>query len=497
MASLRNYLDALGDLCLGWAGDEGLEIAGAASDSRSVRPGWLFCAIPGAREDGGAYVPDALRRGARCILSERPLAVPAGVATILVSGAYAAAGRVAEVAAGFPARALRTVGITGTNGKTTSAFLLRRILRDAGRRPAMVGTVEYDLCGESVPADRTTPTPFELQGLLARAVANGASDLVLEVSSHSLAQRRLGRLAFAGAIFTNLTGDHLDYHHTFAEYYAAKRLLFSECLASGAPAAINIDDEYGRRLHGELAGEGRVRPLAVGQAAGADARIEDVRTGLAGSSFALVLPDGPVRLESPLIGRHNVENLAGVATLAWALGVPAPVIREACRDCAGAPGRLEAVLAPRGFAVYVDYAHTDDALKNVLQALRRLDPARILVVFGCGGDRDRTKRPRMGAVAAELADWLMVTSDNPRTEKPEAILDDIAAGIPPGRSYGRVADRRAAIRAAIAEARPGEVVLVAGKGHEDYQEVAGVKSHFSDIEEVRAAIASLAQAPPA
>jgi len=490
LATLRNYLDALDELCLDWGGDDLLEIAGAAADSRDVCPGWLFCAIPGAREDGAQYVPSALAQGASCILAERPLAVPAGVATILVSDAYAAAGRVAAVAAGHPGERLRILGITGTNGKTTCAFLLRQILRAAGRTPAMIGTVEYDLCGAAIPADRTTPTPFRLQALLGQAVQNGASDLLLEVSSHALAQRRLGQMPMAGALFTNLTGDHLDYHLTVEDYYAAKRLLFTECLADGAPAVINIEDGYGARLHAELVSGKRVRPLSVGESDAAAARIIDTRIGLDGSAFTLALPDGPLRLHSPLIGRHNVENLAGAATLAWALGVPTATIQEACQDCPGAPGRLEAVTAPQGFAVYVDYAHTDDALENVLKALRQLNPARILVVFGCGGDRDTTKRARMGAVAARLADRVIVTSDNPRTEDPEAILDDIEAGIPATCPRTRVADRRTAIGTAIAEAKPGEVVLVAGKGHEEYQEICGTKLPFSDIAEVRAAIAA-------
>jgi UDP-N-acetylmuramoyl-L-alanyl-D-glutamate--2,6-diaminopimelate ligase len=489
LATLRNYLDALGELCLDWRGDDQILIAGAASDSRDVRPGWLFCAIPGAREDGAKYVPSALGQGASCILAERPLAVPAGVATILVSDAYAAAGRIAEVAAGHPAERLRVLGITGTNGKTTCAFLLRQILRAAGRKPAMIGTVEYDLCGAPIPADRTTPTPFRLQALIGQAVQNRASDLLLEVSSHALAQLRLGQMPVSGALFTNLTGDHLDYHLTFEDYYAAKRLLFTECLADHAPAVINIEDDHGARLHAELVAEKRVRPISVGEAGGAEARIVDVRTGLDGSAFTLALPDRAPRLHSPLIGKHNVENLAGAATLAWALGVPTPTIQEACQDCTGAPGRLEAVTAPQGFAVYVDYAHTDDALENVLKALRQLSPKRILVVFGCGGDRDTTKRARMGEVAARLADRVIVTSDNPRTEDPETILDDIESGIPAACLRTRLADRRAAIRAAVAEAQAGDVVLVAGKGHEEYQEIHGNKLPFSDIQEVRAAIA--------
>lgn len=490
MVTLRNYLDALGPCCVGWEGNPGMAIAGATADSREVKPGWLFCAIPGAREDGAKYVPAALAQGAACIVTSRPLDLPAGTPHLLVTDAYTAAGRIAEVAAGSPASRLRVVAVTGTNGKTTCAYLLRHMLREAGRAPAMLGTVEYDLHGEILPADRTTPTPFGLQDLLARAVANGADDLVIEVSSHALAQRRLGRMPTAGALFTNLTGDHLDYHHTFDSYYGAKHRLFTEYLVPGAPAVINTADPYGARLYQDLTDEGRVWPIALAEDARADIRLAEIELRMDGIAFSLMLPDATLRLTSPLIGRHNVTNLAQAATLAWALGVPREVIERSSRVCRGAPGRLQAIAAPAGFTAYVDYAHTDDALANVLRALRGLKPRRLLVVFGCGGDRDRTKRPRMGKVAADLADRIFVTSDNPRTENPEAILDEIEAGMPATCSRTRLADRRAAIRAAIAAAEPGDVILVAGKGHEDYQEIAGHKYPFDDVAEVRAAIAA-------
>jgi UDP-N-acetylmuramoyl-L-alanyl-D-glutamate--2,6-diaminopimelate ligase len=298
-------------------------------------------------------------------------------------------------------------------------------------------------------------------------------------------------MPLAGGIFTNLTGDHLDYHHTFEDYYAAKRRLFDECLVAGGTAVVNVEDAYGQRLCDELRQDRRVRALSVGETDRALARISQVETGLDGTRFCLSLAGAELGIESPLIGRHNVMNLAQSAALAWALGVPDGAIVEACRECAGAPGRLQAVPSPSGFVAYVDYAHTDDALENVLNALRALEPKRILVVFGCGGDRDTTKRPRMGEVAARLGDVLFVTSDNPRTEDAETILDHIEAGIPSTRPRIRLVDRRAAIRAAVAQAGPGDVILVAGKGHEDYQEVNGTKHHFDDVEEVRAAIADL------
>ncbi|MFA5206435.1 MAG: UDP-N-acetylmuramoyl-L-alanyl-D-glutamate--2,6-diaminopimelate ligase, partial [Lentisphaeria bacterium] len=351
-------------------------------------------------------------------------------------------------------------------------------------------------------ADRTTPTPFEVQALLAEMRANGLRDAVLEVSSHSLAQRRLGAARFAGAIFTNLTGDHLDYHHTMEEYFAAKQRLFTEALEPGAPAVINVDDPWGATLAAGLAAlpanaAPRVIPLSQGDAGRTGVRLCGLRTGAAGTEFTLdfaggVLPGGApraVELRSPLAGVFNGYNLAGAAVLALALGLPETAIREALAACPGAPGRLEPVHSPAGWTAFVDYAHSDDALDNVLRTLRDLRPRRLVVVFGCGGDRDRTKRPRMGAAAARHADLIFLTSDNPRTEDPEAILREIQTGIPAGTPCRVLADRREAIRAAVAAAGPGDLLLLAGKGHEPYQERNGIKSHFNDREELAAAIA--------
>lgn len=485
--TLRTHREALGDLCVGVTGDLDTPVTGACADSRQVRPGNLFCAIPGARQDGGIYAAEAVRQGAAAVAAVRPLELVPAVPQLRVRDAYAAAGRIAECAAGYPSRRLRLLGATGTNGKTTCAYILRHLLRAHGQVPGMVGTVCYDLGDREVEADRTTPTPFELQDLFGRMLAGGCGWAVLEMSSHALAQRRAGSARFAGALFTNLTGDHLDYHTTMEAYFEAKALLFTEYLEPAAPAVINVDDPYGQRLAERLSRAGRARLVTVGSHA-ADSAWQDVQLGFAGCRFRLRLGAAAVEIDSPLIGQHNVANLACAAALAHACGVPAPVIAVALRDCRGAPGRLQVLSSPRGVAAYVDYAHTDDALENVLKALRLLRPRRLLVVFGCGGDRDRTKRPRMGAVAARLADRVFVTSDNPRTEDPEAIMAEILAGIPAGTAVQAHADRRQAIAQALAEAAPGDIVLVAGKGHEPYQEIHGVKHPFDDVCEVRTAM---------
>ena len=484
---LRKHVEALGELCVGLIGDPETPVTGACADSRRVQPGVLFCAIPGAREDGSAYAADAVRRGAVAVAAVRELPLGPGVAQVIVKDAYPAAGRIAECAAGYPARHLQLLGVTGTNGKTTCAYLLRHLLRARGEVAGMVGTVCYDLGDHEVEADRTTPTPFELQDLFTGMLAGGCSWAVLEMSSHALVQRRAGSARFAGAIFTNLTGDHLDYHKTMEAYYEAKSLLFGEYLLAGAPAVINTDDAYGRRLAERLGQEGRARVISVGSR-DADVIWRDVNLGFGGCRFVLRLGAEDIEIVSPLIGQHNVANLTCAAALAHAGGIPAGVIATGLRECRGAPGRLQVVSSPKGFAAYVDYAHTDDALDNVLRALRGLSPRRLLVVFGCGGDRDRTKRPRMGAVAARLADRVFVTSDNPRTEDPERIIAEILAGIPAGGEPQVYPDRREAIRRAVAEAREGDLILIAGKGHEPYQEIQGRKYPFDDLDEVRQAM---------
>lgn len=468
--------------------DGGTAIHGASADSRTIRPGWLFCAIPGAREDGSYYISDAIARGAVAIVSEGDVVAPTGVSVLRVSDAYAAAGRIAEVLFGHPGEQLRLIGVTGTNGKTTCAYLLREMLTRAGAPTGMIGTVEYDLGGAVRQADRTTPPPFLFQELLREMVDRGVRTAVVEVSSHALSQRRIGTVRFVGGLFTNLTRDHLDYHHTFDDYYAAKRRLFTEYLRPGAVVAVNVDDSYGLRLWRELSDARGVDVRAFGESEFADHRICGLCATVDGCTFGVTTGGQTVALQSPMIGRHNASNVAGCTALALGLGIDEAVVVDAAREFKGAPGRLQPIRSA-GITVFVDYAHTDDALANVLRALRGIGAERVLLVFGCGGDRDRTKRPVMGSVAAELADQVFLTSDNPRGEDPEAILDDIESGLPRGHGHRRIVDRAEAIRTAVAAAKPGDVVLVAGKGHEDYQEIGTKHVPFSDVEEVRSALA--------
>jgi UDP-N-acetylmuramoyl-L-alanyl-D-glutamate--2,6-diaminopimelate ligase len=488
--TLTSFVDALRDISVGQIPDGELTITGASSDSRTVQPGWLFCAIPGARADGAAYVRDAISRGAVAIVTEAALACPGGTPVLRVSDAYAAAGRIAEVLSGRPGECLRLIGITGTNGKTTCAYLLRDVFSRMGHKTGMIGTVEYDLGGSVSKADRTTPPAFRFQELLREMVGNGVQTAVVEVSSHALAQRRMGTVRFAAGLFTNLTRDHLDYHHTFDDYYTAKRRLFGEYLAPNGVAAVNVDDPYGVRLAAELSPLDGVAVRTFGESPSADRRTCDLSITVDGCEFRLTGGSRTISFRSPMIGRYNASNIAGCATLALELGADEEALVDAIHGFEGAPGRLEPIRW-QGISVFVDYAHTDDALANVLRALRGLAPRRVLVVFGCGGDRDRTKRPAMGRVAGELADRVFLTSDNPRGEDPEDILDDVEAGLPRGGEHRRIVDRGEAIAAALSAARAGDVVLVAGKGHEDYQEIGAERLHFSDVEVIRTVLGDL------
>ncbi|MGI5924177.1 MAG: UDP-N-acetylmuramoyl-L-alanyl-D-glutamate--2,6-diaminopimelate ligase [Lentisphaeria bacterium] len=477
------YRDILAELLMSSSGPMDRDISSVCADSRQVQPGALFCAIKGQKADGHDFIPAALAAGAAAIMLERPCALPPDVVYFQVKEPYRAMAVLAEAAAGFPARALRLIGITGTNGKTTSAYLLRHIFQQASCRPAMIGTVVYDLGDGSIRnADRTTPTPFELQELFSKIKSAGANPVVMEVSSHALAQYRLGTAACAATLFTNITRDHLDYHHDFEQYYQAKKLLFTIGRRPGTPMVINADDPYGRRLAEELDDKDALLPFTLHSAPLAKLRVEDLTLAPEGGSFTIRNHhDSDVwRLRTPLPGLFNVYNAAGAAILADAMGVPRDIITRAIADCHGAPGRMQRVKEITRCAVFIDYAHTDDALANALGALRALQPKRLTVVFGCGGNRDRSKRPLMGKVANDLADRIVVTSDNPRDEKPGDIIDQILAGINTPAKVRAIGDRREAIFQALDDAEAGDVILIAGKGHEDYQEIMGVKHLFSD-----------------
>ena len=488
MHPLQYYLATLGDELLEFHGNASTLINGAVADSRKVRPGFLFVAVPGVKTDGSLFAHSAVEAGANTVVATKRVDLPEHANLVLVKNAYVAAARIAEAAAGYPARSFKMIGVTGTNGKTTCTYLLRDILKRAGWRTGMIGTVQYEVGDERMMADRTTPMPFALQDILKRMRAAGTEIAVAETSSHALHQRRPGTARFSGALFTNLTGDHCDYHITMENYFAAKQVLFTEYLRTRAPAVINIDDAYGRQLVDNLTELNHGQIITFGTSQDADWRIERWQAGLDGIRMDLAGPEAaPVRYAAPVVGGFNIYNVAGAAVLASYLGAAEEDIQYAVSHFRGAPGRMEAVEIGAGITAFVDYAHTDDALANVLEAVRNLNPKRVLVLFGCGGDRDRTKRKRMGKVAGQLADKVYVTSDNPRGEDPVGIIEEIVAGIPAEADVLTFVDRREAIRQAIADAEAGDVLLVAGKGHETYQEIKGEKFPFDDREELRCA----------
>ena len=479
-------------------GDEHMIVLGVTHDSREVEPGRVFVAVQGFNFDANRFIPQAVERGAAAVISEQGRPEGLDCSWIKVADARRALPLAAAEVQRHPSRELKLVGITGTNGKTTTAYLVAAIAEAAGERSALISTVEYRVAGERTAALHTTPEASHVQRLLRYAVERGSRVAVMEASSQALDLHRCDALGYEVAAFTNLTRDHLDYHGTMEKYFDAKRRLFDGSLG-GRPRAsvVNADDEYGARLAAELEGEGRrvLRyglgpPAGVGPAASAkgeavvlDVTAREVEYTMEGTRLRLVTPEGEREVASPLVGRPHVYNILCAAGCAHALGIGLEATAEALKSCAGAPGRFERVPHAGGFAVVVDYAHTDDALRNVLRTAREVTRGRVITVFGCGGDRDRTKRAPMGEAAASLSDVAIATSDNPRTEDPEAILRDVEPGLrAAGRPYLKMVDRRAAIRRAVAEARAGDIVVIAGKGHEDYQIVGTEKHHFDDRE---------------
>ncbi|HYO63126.1 MAG TPA: UDP-N-acetylmuramoyl-L-alanyl-D-glutamate--2,6-diaminopimelate ligase [Pyrinomonadaceae bacterium] len=459
-------------------------------DSRQAGAGVLFVAVTGANVDGNEFVRQAAERGAVGVISECARPPDFAGAWIRVADARRALALAAAEVHRHPSRELRLVGITGTNGKTTTAYLLNSMAEAAGARTALVSTVEYRVAGERLKAAHTTPEASDVQRLLRRAVGAGCRVAVMEASSQALDLHRCDALRYEAAVFTNLTRDHLDYHKTMDAYFAAKLRLFDGSL--GEPprvAVVNADDERGAQLARDLKGKG-LRVLTYAARGRADVTAREAESSLSGMSFVLGTPEGERRVESPLVGRPHVYNILASAATSLALGFGLDEIARAVGLCAGAPGRFERVEHAGDFAVVVDYAHTDDALANVLRTAREVTEGRVLTVFGCGGDRDRTKRAPMGERAAALSDVVIVTSDNPRTEDPEAILADIEVGLrSTGRPYLKIADRHEAIHRAVAEARAGDLVLIAGKGHEDYQIIGRETTHFDDREVAREALA--------
>ena len=467
-----NLRELLGD------GAPEVEVSGLAYSSQSVTPGTLFFCVPGFRSDGHDFAPDAVRRGAVALVCERALGL--GVPEVVVEDVRAAMGPAAARFYGDPTAELEVVGITGTNGKTTTAFLVRHLVEAAGRRCGLLGTVKRVVAGAEEEVERTTPEAIDLQHTFRRMADGGDRACAMEVSSHALELHRASGIHFACRVFTNLTQDHLDFHDTMEAYFLSKRRLF----ADRGPAVVNIDDPYGRRLADEI----DCVTYAIDNPA--DYRARNVEFDLTGSRFRCETPDGELDLVSPLPGLFNVQNTLGAVAAARQLGVDAQAMAAALPSFGRVPGRFEPVDEGQEFGVLVDYAHTPDSLENVLRAARDLTRGRVHVVFGAGGDRDRGKRPLMGDAARRLADRVLVTSDNPRSEEPEAIVDEIMAGAGPGAE--RESDRARAIALAIEAAEPGDVVVIAGKGHEQGQEFeGGRKEPFDDRAVAREALRRL------
>ncbi|MGH2947530.1 MAG: UDP-N-acetylmuramoyl-L-alanyl-D-glutamate--2,6-diaminopimelate ligase [Solirubrobacteraceae bacterium] len=456
-----------------------VEIGGLAYDNRAVEPGTLFFCVPGFTRDGHDFAADAVARGAVALVVARP--VGAGVPEVQVDDVRAAMAVAAARFFGDPTARLPVVGVTGTNGKTTTAFLVRALLSAAGRRCGLLGTVTSVVAGVERPVVRTTPEAIDLQRTFREMLDGGDQACAMEISSHALELRRADGIHVAVAVFTNLTQDHLDFHPTMEDYFQAKRRLFASPLTD--VRVVNVDDAYGRRLAEEFGG------VTVAVDAPADYRAVDVVSGLEGSSCTFETPDGAFAVRVPLPGRFNVANALGAWAAVRALGVQPDVLASSLPAAARVPGRFEPVSEGQPFAVLVDYAHTPDSLENVLRAARELASGRVIAVFGAGGDRDRGKRPLMGEIGSRLADVCLITSDNPRSEDPEAIVAEILAGAGGGAHVEHDVDRRASIRRAVALAEPGDVVVIAGKGHEQGQEFAGGrKEPFDDVAVAREAL---------
>lgn len=488
-------------------GDPEAVVLEVTHDSRRVAPGGMFAALPGTQVDGHDFIDRAVLAGASAVMAERPpSASHVETPWITVPDSRKALGPVAALVHGDPTKKLTLVGITGTNGKTTLTYLLESIIKASGGVPGVVGTITYRWGDVTQSAERTTPEASDLQSIFARMLEAGVTHALVEVSSHGLELGRLDGCRFDIGVFANLTQDHLDFHHSMEDYYRAKRRLFTELLpASGkatARAAINLDDPYGKRLSREI---GRVPVIGYGFSDECAVRPERSDISAAGIVSEVASPHGPIQVRSRLTGRFNLVNIMAAIAVADGLGIEREAIEKGIEASVAAPGRLERVAADRN--IFVDYAHTPDALKTVIMALKGVTPGRLITIMGCGGDRDRAKRPLMGREAALGSDFVVVTSDNPRSEDPMAIIEDVSAGLEevgrrlvgdslngdvmPSQGYRIFPDRRQAISWTVANLEPDDVLLVAGKGHETYQEVAGKRHPFDDREVVREELSKL------
>ena len=470
-------------------------VSGVAYDSRKVKPGFVFVAMKGESSDGNKFIDKAIASGAVAVVTDSSTEKP----RVGIAWAQVAHGRraLARVSANFykrPAERLAITGVTGTNGKSTTTYLVESILAAAGRKSVLIGTIEYHVAGKILSAPHTTPESLELNQMLADGLAHGATEAVMEVSSHALAQQRVFAVPFDVAMFTNLTRDHLDYHHTMEEYFSAKRILFEGCGTEPPRASVvNFDDEYGRRLV-DVNQKRRSHVLTYGWAVG-DFHAKSVEISSRGTRFDMVTPDGTIAIFSPLIGKVNVYNILAAATAGFARECDQAAVVDGIGALTRVPGRFERVDCGQPFTVVVDYAHTDDALRNLTALAREFvaqagQRSRVITVFGCGGDRDRTKRPLMGEAAGRGSDFVVLTSDNPRSEDPLAIINDAKVGLQrSGTKYAMEPDRRAAIGLAIGESRPGDILLIVGKGHEKVQVLREGTVPFDDVEVAREMLA--------
>jgi UDP-N-acetylmuramoyl-L-alanyl-D-glutamate--2,6-diaminopimelate ligase len=476
------------------------EISGIAYDSRKVTGDSMFVAVKGEHLDGHRFIGDAVGRGAAVVVGEEPASPSSAPVFVRVRNSRKTLACAANNFYGRPSEDLAVIGITGTNGKTTTSYLIKSILEAWKKKTGLIGTITYLIGDKPYPALHTTPESLEFQALLRQMKLAGCSHVVTEVSSHSLSQRRVDHTRFVVVVFTNLTRDHLDFHKTMEDYFAAKKRLFTELLTSGGAAVINMDDEWGRALVSALDGDrggtgGRDGSRAIityGMNVKADVSAAQRADSLAGVSFSLSWQGGTCRIESPLVGLPNVYNILAAISVGVALHIPIEVIQEGIRNVGQVSGRLEQVDAGQEFLCIVDYAHTPDALERLILTARDLlrnkdGPGRVITLFGCGGDRDRGKRAAMGEIAARLSDVVIITSDNPRSEDPGAIIRDIVSGIT-GDNRTAVPDRGEAIRFAVGIAEAGDILLIAGKGHEEYQEIKGMRYRFNDREAAAEAI---------
>ncbi len=466
-------------------GDPGCQIRGLAYDSRDVQPGFLFGALRGAFHDGHDFIVDAVARGAVAVLVDREVSVPPGVTVVRAAASRRALAQISAAFFGHPSRRLRLIGVTGTNGKGATTYLVEAILRAAGRPCGIIGTMGIVIDGEVLPSARTTPEAPDLQGALRTMVERGRQYVAMEVASHALAQERVTGCRFEAGVFTNLTRDHLDFHHSMEAYLAAKARLLAMLPPSGW-AILNADDPSAAVMRAVTPAQ----VMTYGLRGPAGVRGHDLSLHLRGAKFVAETPAGTVPVTLRLAGAFNVANALAAIGVGITQGIPLATIAKALAAMPGIPGRFESVDEGQPFAVIVDYAHTPDGLENVLRTAREVTQGRLIAVFGCGGDRDRAKRPMMGRIAAERADHVIVTSDNPRSEDPVAIIDEIRPGVEAGTAGRGVRvdyepDRRRAIARAIAAAGAGDLVLIAGKGHEPYQLIAGVQHRFDDRQVAR------------